>query len=66
MTIAERTASTTWAGNLARGTGTIRAGSGAFDPLPLPWAARTETPGALYPISRLFAGAKLTVDATLE
>jgi len=44
MTIAERTASTTWAGGLARGNGLIRPDSGAFDPLPVTWAARTESP----------------------
>jgi lipoyl-dependent peroxiredoxin len=44
MAIAERTAKTTWAGGLARGHGTIRPGSDAFDELPVTWAARTEAP----------------------
>jgi len=44
MTIAERTASTTWAGSLPRGNGSVRPDSGAFDPLPVTWAARTESP----------------------
>lgn len=44
MTIADRTATTVWQGNLARGAGTVRPHSGAFDPLLVTWAARTETP----------------------
>jgi osmotically inducible protein OsmC len=44
MTIAERTAETTWEGGLARGRGVIRPHSGALDPLPVTWAARTEAP----------------------
>lgn len=44
MAIAERTAETTWEGGLARGHGTIRPDSGAFDELPVTWAARTEAP----------------------
>lgn len=50
--------------------------SGALDGLPVTWAARTEQPGgktspeelaaaALYPVSRLFAGATISVDAQL-
>ena len=44
MAIAERTAETTWEGGLARGHGTIRPASDAFDELPVTWAARTEAP----------------------
>jgi lipoyl-dependent peroxiredoxin len=44
MAIAERTADTTWEGGLARGHGTIRPHSDAFDELPVTWAARTEAP----------------------
>jgi osmotically inducible protein OsmC len=44
MAIAERTATTNWEGSLARGNGTVRPDSGAFDPLPVTWAARTEGP----------------------
>lgn len=44
MTIAERTAETTWEGGLARGQGVIRPYSGGFDDLPVTWAARTEAP----------------------
>jgi lipoyl-dependent peroxiredoxin len=42
MTIAVRTAQTTWDGPLASGTGTVRMGSGAAGELPVTWAARTE------------------------
>lgn len=44
MPIAERTAETVWEGNLAQGKGTITPSTGAFDPLPVTWAARTEAP----------------------
>jgi osmotically inducible protein OsmC len=44
MAIAERTAETIWEGSLARGHGTVRPDSGAFEELPVTWAARTETP----------------------
>lgn len=41
--MAERTAEVTWQGDLLGGSGTIeRVGSGAFAPLPVTWAARTE------------------------
>ena len=73
MAIAVRRAQTTWEGPLASGTGTIRLGSGATGELPVTWAARTEradgktSPEELAAAahSRLFAGAKITVDATL-
>ena len=40
---AERTAHVTWSGSLLEGRGTIeRVGSGAFGPLDVDWAARTE------------------------
>jgi osmotically inducible protein OsmC len=45
MSIAQRTAETTWEGSLAAGGGAIRSGSGALDGLDVTWAARTETPG---------------------
>jgi osmotically inducible protein OsmC len=44
MAIAERTAETIWEGGLARGHGTIRPSSEAFEELPVTWAARTEAP----------------------
>jgi lipoyl-dependent peroxiredoxin len=42
MPIAERTATTAWDGNLAHGSGTVTAGSGALGELPVTWASRTE------------------------
>lgn len=40
---AERTAHVTWSGSLMEGSGTIdRVGSGAFGPLDVTWASRTE------------------------
>ncbi|MGH3744141.1 MAG: OsmC family peroxiredoxin [Mycobacteriales bacterium] len=44
MPIAQRSAETTWEGNLARGNGSVTPSSGAFGPLPVTWASRTETP----------------------
>lgn len=44
MPIAERTAETTWEGTLARGQGSVTPSSGAFGPLPVTWASRTESP----------------------
>jgi osmotically inducible protein OsmC len=41
--MAERTAHVTWSGSLLEGAGTITSvGSGAFGPLDVTWAARTE------------------------
>jgi len=57
MAIAERSAQTTWEGSLARGTGTIRPDSAAFDPLPVTWAARTEAPGGKTSPEELAAAA---------
>jgi hypothetical protein len=42
MSIAHRTAETTWEGSLAAGGGAIRSGSDGLD---VTWAARIETPG---------------------
>jgi osmotically inducible protein OsmC len=57
MAIAERTASTTWEGSLARGAGAIKPGSGAFEALPVTWAARTEAPGGKTSPEELAAAA---------
>lgn len=57
MAIAERSAQTTWEGSLARGNGTIRPDSGAFSPLPVTWAARTEAPGGKTSPEELAAAA---------
>jgi osmotically inducible protein OsmC len=57
MSIAQRTATTTWEGSLAAGTGKINAGSGALDGLDVTWAARTEQPGGLTSPEELAAAA---------
>lgn len=57
MTIAERTAETVWEGPLASGRGAVRADSGAFDSLPVTWAARTERPGGMTSPEELAAAA---------
>ncbi|OHV04534.1 OsmC family peroxiredoxin [Mycobacterium talmoniae] len=58
MSIAERTAQTTWEGPLASGTGTLREGSsGALDGLQVTWAARTEQPGGKTSPEELAAAA---------
>ncbi|HLZ08272.1 MAG TPA: OsmC family peroxiredoxin [Chloroflexota bacterium] len=40
--MADRSATCVWEGNLARGAGTTSVASGAFGPVPVTWAARTE------------------------
>jgi osmotically inducible protein OsmC len=57
MSIAQRTASTTWEGPLASGSGTIEAGSGALSGLAVTWAARTEQPGGKTSPEELAAAA---------
>ena len=57
MSIAQRTAETTWEGSLAAGGGMIRSGSGALDGLHVTWAARTETPGGKTSPEELAAAA---------
>jgi osmotically inducible protein OsmC len=42
MAMAERTASTTWDGDLARGNGILNGTSGALSDLAVTWASRTE------------------------
>ena len=42
MAMAERTAETSWDGDLAHGNGNVTMGSGAFGPFPVTWASRTE------------------------
>jgi osmotically inducible protein OsmC len=56
--MAERTADVTWRGSLQEGRGTIqRVGSGAFGPLDVTWASRTEEPGGLTSPEELIAAA---------
>ena len=80
MAIAERTAETTWEGPQASGSGTIRPASRALGELPVTWASRAGQPGGktspeelaaaahspCFPRSRLFAGAKISMTATLD
>ena len=40
--MADRRAECVWEGNLAKGNGVTSVGSGAFGPVPVTWAARTE------------------------
>lgn len=60
MAIAERTGSVVWEGSLARGSGTLSSGSGAFTKLPVTWAARTEAPEGKTSPEELIASAHAT------
>jgi osmotically inducible protein OsmC len=54
----DRTAHVTWSGSLMEGAGTITSvESGAFGPLDVTWAARTEDPGELTSPEELIAAA---------
>jgi osmotically inducible protein OsmC len=56
--MADRTANVTWQGSLLEGGGTIDSvGSGAFGPLEVTWAARTEAPGGKTSPEELIAAA---------
>ncbi len=55
--MANSRAECTWEGNLVNGNGNLSVASGAFGPLPVTWAGRTErTPGTTSP-EELIAGA---------
>lgn len=55
---AVRTATVTWSGDLASGTGTATAGtSGTFTDLPVSWASRTEGPDGRTSPEELLAAA---------
>jgi lipoyl-dependent peroxiredoxin len=55
---ADRTAHVTWSGSLMEGSGTINSvESGAFGPLDVSWAARTEDSGGLTSPEELIAAA---------
>jgi osmotically inducible protein OsmC len=55
---ATRTATVTWNGALADGSGTVSAGSsGLFSDLPVSWAARTEAPQGMTSPEELLAAA---------
>ena len=56
--MAERTATVTWSGSLMEGSGTIESvGSGAFGPLDVTWASRTEEPAGRTSPEELIAAA---------
>ena len=56
--MADRTASVTWSGSLMDGAGTIDSvGSGAFGPLDVTWASRTEDPAGHTSPEELIAAA---------
>jgi osmotically inducible protein OsmC len=56
--MADRTAQVTWSGSLLEGGGTIDSvGSGAFGPLDVTWAARTEDPEGRTSPEELIAAA---------
>ena len=56
--MADRTAEVTWRGDLLSGAGTIESvGSGAFGPLDVTWASRTETPEGRTSPEELIAAA---------
>jgi len=58
MAGADRTASVTWSGSLFEGSGTIESvGSGAFGPLDVTWASRTEDSGGRTSPEELIAAA---------
>jgi lipoyl-dependent peroxiredoxin len=42
MPLAERRASATWEGSLTKGSGRVKAGSGAIAEIPVTWASRVE------------------------
>jgi lipoyl-dependent peroxiredoxin len=57
MPIALREAEIVWEGPLARGTGTLKSGSGALDELAVTWASRTERPDGKTSPEELIAAA---------
>lgn len=57
MALAERRAEVTWTGTLREGNGTLSAGSGALNNMPVTWASRTEQPGGKTSPEELIASA---------
>ncbi len=60
MPVQERTAETIWKGNLTQGNGSVSVGSGAFGPLDVTFAARTEQAGGKTSPEELIAAAHAT------
>ena len=57
MALAERTAEVRWNGTLAKGDGTMRAGSEAVTDLPIHWASRSDRANGTSSPEELLAGA---------
>jgi osmotically inducible protein OsmC len=57
MAMAERTATTTWEGDLPHGNGVLDGASGALDSLAVTWASRTERSGGKTSPEELIAAA---------
>jgi osmotically inducible protein OsmC len=57
MPIAERSAQTTWTGDLAHGRGSLSTGSGALSDLEVTWASRTQRPEGKTSPEELIAAA---------
>jgi osmotically inducible protein OsmC len=53
----ERSARVVWQGELSRGSGTVSAGSGAVEELPVTWTSRTERPDGRTSPEELIAAA---------
>jgi len=53
----QRKAEAIWNGDLLKGSGTVRVGTGALPEFPVSWAARTEAPGGKTSPEELLAAA---------
>lgn len=53
----QRRAEMTWSGNLVRGNGAVRVGSGVVETLPMTWASRIEQPDGKTSPEELIAAA---------
>src|SRR5271165_5148265 len=58
--VAERSADVQWTGTLREGGGTLNAGSGALQDLPVTWASRAEQPDGKTSPEELLASAHAT------
>ncbi|HZW55649.1 MAG TPA: OsmC family peroxiredoxin [Nitrososphaerales archaeon] len=53
----QRKAETTWNGDLLKGSGTVKVGTGSLPDFPVSWASRTEAPGGKTSPEELLAAA---------
>lgn len=58
MATATRRAEVVWQGDLIHGSGDLSSGTGAFGPLPVTWASRTERPDGKTSPEELMAAAQ--------